>query len=322
MTLSFTLRLLCLLTVLSGFIYAAAQLLLSLNARFILSRLEAATARRRECILYLVQIAPLLLAIMIANAFCLPEYLRYEPTRETESVGWLCLLLAAAVVLWFVSTLVSGLRMALRTLDYVRACQTSGHVIRHTSQSTPVLALAEANPPFALVGFMRPLILVSADLLEAGGLDADALRVALDHERSHAEHHDNWKLLSLSFLPRLPVDPWLWHWQRAADWAADDDAVRGDSARSLLLAQALVYTARAVRNSRPSVICATLTSAETGLAVRVGRLLHPPQPSRPAPASLHLGLVALLLLLAGAAVISFPWTIYSLFERILHLGGV
>ncbi len=325
MVLSYTFRLLCLLAVVSGAVTAALQLVLGLSARSILRHLEGYAARRRERILYLLQIAPLLMALFVAGALCLPEYLRYEPTRTMEPVGWLSLLLAGAVGLWFGSALVRGARIAVRTLRFIRTSRCTGRMVQQLSSDTPVVALAEPHLPVGLAGFFHPVILISAALLEDGGLNAGSLAVALDHERSHALHRDNWKLLSLSFLPRLPgllrrSDPWRQQWQRSADWAADDDAVRGDPTRSLLLAEALVRTARLVRKSGPTVLCAALTSAEAGLALRVDRLLHPRQDSGSAGSSLPFRLGALVLLALGAAVVASPW-IYSLLEQLLHLGG-
>jgi hypothetical protein len=323
MTLSYTLRLVCLLTVVFGLVHVASQIVLSVNARPILWLLSSTTARGRERFLYLVQVAPPLLAIFFAAALCLPEYMRYEPTRESEPVGWPCLILAAAVALWFGLALLRGLRIGLRTHRFNAACRRSGRIAQQISHAIPVLAISEANPPVGFIGFLRPRILISAEMLETGGLHHGALQVALDHERSHAVHLDNWKLLSMGFLPRLPADPWMQHWQSAADWAADDDAVRGDAIRSFLLAEALVCTARAVRKARPSVICTALTSAEAGLAIRVDRLLHPQRSCDYPSFSLHLGLASgLLLLIGGAAVATSPSTLYSLFEHILHLGGV
>lgn len=325
MNLSYTFRLLCILTVAAGLVTAALQMLLSLNARILLRRLEASGARRRERILYLVQVAPLLLGCFVAGALCLPEYLRWEPAHETEPVSWVCLLLTAGVALWFGSAILRGLRAALRTLRFARACRRSGRIVEPAGSGIPVRALVDPNPPVCLIGFLHPLVVISTDLLEAGGLHPGALDVALDHERAHALHRDNWKLLSLCFLPRLPrrfgrSDFWQQHWQKAADWAADDDAARGDPARSFLLAEALVRTARAVRGSSGSVLCTALTSAEAGLATRIDRLLRPPQASRSGGASLSFGLGAAVFLAVGASAIVFPW-IYSLSERILHLGG-
>ena len=320
MNLSYSLRLLCLLTVVAGCVQGALQLVLRLNARALLRRMDAAGSRLRERLLYAVQMAPLLIAIFAAGALCLPEYLWYEPAHEAEPVSWITLLLAAIVGIWFGSALLGGLRIALRTLRFAAACRRSGRIVRHLGSGTPILALAGPNPPVALVGFLHPFVLVSTDLLEAGSLQPEALRIALDHERSHAAHHDNWKLLTLSFLPRLHADPWLQHWQRAADWAADDDAVRGDPALALLLADAIVCAARLVRAFRAPVICAALTSADAGLAIRIDRLLNPRRTSRPANATVRLGVAAAVLCIIGAGLIASPW-IYGISESILHLGG-
>jgi len=325
MVLSYTFRLLCLLTVVTGAVMVALELLLAIGTRFILNRLEAVSARHRERILYLVQMAPLLAAIFIAGVLCLPEYLRYEPRGATEPVGWFSLLLAAAVGLWFGFALLRGARITLRTFRFIRTCRRSGRVLQHLTSDTPVLVLTEPNPPVGLAGFVHPVILISAALLEDGELRTGALAVALEHERSHARHRDNWKLLSLSFLPRLRglfslSDQLQQQWQRSADWAADDDAVRGDPARSLLLAEALVRTARLVRAPGPSILCAALTSAEAGLALRVDRLLRPHLSFRAAGTSLPLRLGALVVLALGAAVVASPW-MYSLLEQLLHLGG-
>lgn len=320
MTLSYSLRLLCLLTVVVGIVQAALQFALSFCARLLLRPLNAASARRQERILYLLQIAPSLLAILIAGLFCLPQYLWHEPTHEAEPISWITLLLTAAVGVWFGSALFRGLRMTLRTLRFAAACRRCGRMVQHSGSGTPILALPHPNPPVALVGLLRPFVLISTELLAAGSLHPEALRVALDHEHSHAVHHDNWKLFSLSFLPRLHADAWQQRWQRAADWAADDDAAHGDPNLSLLLADAIVRSARLVRPSRTPVLCTALTTADAGLAFRVDRLLHPLRTSRSANASLPLGFAAAVLGIIAAGVIASPW-IYNLSERLLHLGG-
>jgi hypothetical protein len=321
--LSYSLRLLCLLLIVFGLLHASLQLVLSRCAPFILRRLESAPARRRERTLYRIQLAPALIALFLAATVCFPAYLRFEPTREAESVSGLCLLLAAAFALWIGFSLLRGLRIAVRTLRFAAACRRSGQLLQ-TCGATHVLAVAQTALPVALLGFRRPFILLSRDLLASGALEHDALAVALDHERSHAIHRDNWKLLSLSFLPRFTFllgDPWQTAWHTAADWAADDDAARGDGNRSLLLAKALVQTARAARSAGRSahpVIHTALTSAEAGLAVRVDRLLHP-RPAYTQPSPVLTGFTAAILLAAMASIAASPW-IYPLSESLLHLG--
>jgi beta-lactamase regulating signal transducer with metallopeptidase domain len=321
MTLSWTLRLLCLLLVVAGLSLAFSQIALALASRWILSRLDSLTARWRERILYLLQIGPVLFAAVMAAALCLPAYLRGETNVESERVGSLFLLAAALTALWFGGALLRGLRIAIRTLRFARICRRYGQRLHHNSD-IPLLAVPDPGPPLRLIGFLHPLILVSPSM---STLAPEALNLALAHERSHAAHRDNWKLLTLSFLPRLDrplpgCDPWNQHWHRAADWAADDDAVRGDSARSLLLAETLVAVARAANSSHAPYICTALATADAALAVRIDRLLHPRHDLRSSGSSLLIGLAVLAL--SGAVALSTlsPW-IYELCERLLHLGA-
>ncbi len=319
MTLSYSLRLFCLLTVSAGFVCAALQVVLSCCAGFLIGRLHAAASRRRERILFLLQIAPMILAIFVAGTLCFPEYLRHEPARATEPVGWIPLLVAVSVCIWFGAALIRGLRTTLRSVFFAGACRDSGRVIRPI-RGLPLLAVSQPVLPLALVGFFRPFVVISEKLMDPGRLAPAALQVALDHERAHHHHFDNWKILFLCFLPRLPGEPWLREWRSAADWAADEDASCGDPARSLLLAEAVVRTAGLARRAAPDVICAALASADIALAVRVDRLLHPPRASRSAERSLVPVLAGLVLFTILAAAVACPW-IYGASEYILHLGG-
>lgn len=321
MILSWSLRLLCLLLIVFGLLLIALQLTLARCAPIILRHLESAPARRRERALYRIQLFPALTALFMTASVCLPAYLRFEPTHEPEKVSGLCVLLASAVGLWIASTVLRGLRIVLRTLRFTSACRRSGQLLQRCG-STPVFAVTRTAHPVALLGFRSPLIVLSSDLLAENRLRDDALAVALDHERSHAIHGDNWKLLSLCFLPHLLLpggDLWQRAWRAAADWAADDDAVHGDTNRSLLLAEAIVRTARVARSvGHPAVIHTALTSAEAGIATRIDRLLHP-QPTVAQPCSFLPGVSAIILLATIAAVAASPW-IYSLSESLLHLG--
>lgn len=326
MSLSYALRLLCVVTVVGGLVCASAQILLALNAGWILRRLATRTARSRERVLYRLQIGPALFAAFLALAVCLPDYIRSEPGDAAERVSALCLLAAGVVAIWFGLAVLRGVRATLRTIRFASACRRSGERLGPAG-NIPVLAVAGCAPPIALVGFFRKIILVSSDVLgPAGKLTPAALELALAHERSHARHHDNWKLLSLAFLPRLDrllADRWTQPWRLAADCAADDDAVAGDAARSLLLAEALLTAARAsnaVAMPHGSYLCSALTAAEAGLTMRMRRLIHPCFDARP-PASPFLPAIATVTLLAAISALAFsPW-IYTLTEALLHLGA-
>ncbi len=324
MTLSYTLRLLCVLTVVAGLVLAVSQVALAVGARWILRRLDGASARRRERVLYLVQLGPAIFASFVAGAICLPAYLYGETNPGSENVSGLCLFVAAVVTFWFGWALLRGIRLTVRTLRFARDCRRSGRILRNGA-GIPVLGLRDPGPPVRLIGFFRPLILLSIDFT---GTAPGALDLALAHERSHADHLDNWKLLTLSFLPRfdrlLPGgDPWSQPWQQAADWAADDDAVRDDPARSLLLAEVLVIAARAansIANSCTPYVCSALTAADTGLAARIDRLIHPRHNDRSSGVSVPFAVAAIAVFAAATACMLSPW-IYAFSEGLLHLGA-
>jgi hypothetical protein len=323
MNLSWSMRLLCILIVVGGFVLAIAQIVLALAAPYILKSLDSATARWRERILYLLQIGPALFAAFIAGAICLPAYVHGERNLEPENVSVLCMLFASLIALWFGFALLRGFGITIRTLRFMSDCRRAGQPLPH-SGSIPVLAVPDPRAPVRLIGFLRPVILVSASFMRTA---PDAFGLALAHEQSHADHRDNWKLLTLSFLPRLNLlipsaDPWSDPWRNAADWAADDDAVRNDSNRSLLLAEAIVAAARSINSassSNTSHICMSLTAADTSLAARVDRLFHPRHAPSIRPSAL-LVLTALVLVATSAACALAPW-IYELSERFLHFGA-
>jgi len=325
MSLSYSLRLFCILIVVAGLVLALAQLAPALFAPRILRRLETVTARRRERLLYLLQIGPALVSVFVAVVLCLPAYLWCEPRGGSERVSIVCVVLAAGLGLWFAAALLRGLRLTLRTLRFAHRCRHAGLPLGD-DHALAILALPDPGRPVALIGFLRPLVLVSDGFVRlARALHPDAFALALAHERSHVAHRDNWKLLTLSLLPRLPRfpgggDPWRRPWQTAADWAADDDAVCGDPARALLLANILVQAARCACAPRPPVLSSALTSAETSLAARVYRLTNPPGEPIPAAPSILTDVAAIAGLAAAAVLMLSPW-IYSLSEWLLHLGA-
>jgi beta-lactamase regulating signal transducer with metallopeptidase domain len=322
MTLGWTLRVVCILTVSLGCTLAACQIVLALAARRILSRLDALSARRRERWLYLLQIGPALFAVAFAGAICLPAYIHSETNLKSESVSAVSVIVAGIFAAWFLLALLSGLRITVRTLRFSRGCRRSGEPLTSTS-GIPVLAISDPAAPVRLVGFLRPLIVVSSSFSDA---PSGAFEAALAHERSHARQHDNLKLLTLSFLPRLDRflpggNPWMKPWHQAADWAADDDAVHDDAGQALLLAEALVRAARAANAVSPRrYVCTALTSADAGLAARIDRLIHPRPCAGPTGSSMILSLTAAALLAGTAIWAMSPW-IYTISEGLLHLGG-
>jgi hypothetical protein len=325
MALSYSFRLVCLIVVSAGLLQLAFESLFWIGSPLLLRLLASLPVRQRERALYLVRLAPFVLAVLVTVSFCVPWYLSSETNFAAERVSSLCLLLAAAVIAWFGISAFSGLRIALRTALFTRACRRNGQGVATPSDQTPILTFSGPSHRVALVGLMRPFIFISRSLVEDGGLDPLALEVVLDHERSHAIQRDNWKLLSLHCLPRLNLrlpggSTWMQHWQNATEWAADEDAVRGNSTRAFQLAETLVFfsvhaAARATRIASTALVC-----READLVTRVERLIN--RDAESSTSDHRYAAVAFWTLLL-AAVLSLvtlaPW-LNELPEHLLHLG--
>jgi len=335
MAISYFMRMVCVALVAAGLIQAALEFVLWAAAKPIFRLLAPLSARSRERSLYLIQLTPFLLAVGLSSLVCVPGYVRNETNLASEAVGWPCLLLAGGVLAWFASTALRGLRVLVRTAIFSNACKTGGAGTLRAATETPIVSLPDAGHRVALVGLFHPRIFISTDLLTDGGLSPLALDLVFEHERSHAIHGDNWKLLSLYCLPRLNLSltgggTWLQQWQSAAEWAADDDAVRGDFGRALLLAQVLVTFARRVAGARfPAMVSTPFACGSKGFELRVNRLLELGPGSTPVTGRalavedigrLSAALTLTAMILGGAAAIAAltPW-LHDLSEHLLHL---
>jgi hypothetical protein len=325
MALSYSLRLVCLIVVSAGLLQLVLELLLWIGSPLLLRFFASLPIRRRERALYVVRLAPFVLALLITVSFCVPWYLSNETNFAAERIGSLCLLLAAAVSVWYGVSAFGGLRIALRTALFTRACLRDGQGIATSPDETPILTFAGPAHRVALVGLVRPFIFISRSLVEDGGLDPLALEVVLDHERSHAIQRDNWKLLSLRCVPRLNLrlsagSTWMQLWQNAAEWAADEDAVRGNSVRAFQLAETLVFFSVHAAARATKIASTALVSREADLVTRVERLINrdagsTAQDNRNAAVALWTLLLAAALFLATLT----PW-LHELPEHLLHLG--
>ena len=323
MTLCYLDRLICLAAVVTGLVHTAIELGFRLIAPPIQRLIAALPVRRQERLLYLLQLAPMGLALLFTGALCVPGYVRNETNLGPESVSWICVAAALAVALWYGVALLRGLVRALRTVRFVDACRRAGSNFGSTGKATPILVCPGMVRGVALVGLFRPCIVISEKLLGEGGLSRAALEVALDHERSHAAQLDNWKLFSLQFVARLGLRlpggrTWMELWQNAAECAADDDAVRGDSTRVLVLAETLVAVARTA-GARPAMVYAALAWGEADLRVRIERLLGDRGRTEAGRRRYLVCVLAVLPPVVLGAAVSLTLSLNNLSEHLLHL---
>jgi beta-lactamase regulating signal transducer with metallopeptidase domain len=304
-----------------GMIQLALRLVLRAMMPFIEIVVDKMTARCQERIYFAIPIAPRVVALVCALLVVAPQYIRKETNPLQERVGTTCVIGALAVAMLYLYGIFRTAQLLfrerrLRISDSSSIVLTGGmqvHVIEHT------------QPLLAVTGILAPRIVISKHLLDNAEFSQDSLQIALAHENSHVFHRDNLKhlvLASLSF-PRSERQRQLRRWRYAAEIAADDDAVGGNSSRAILLAETLLVAARTIPQPRTSALSLGLRPHEEELNKRIDRLLRDDSTIAPTMrlAEGHF-VLATALALGGICVLSqiFITSIHSICEYLLHFG--
>jgi hypothetical protein len=310
MNLPYLLRLLWLCAAAFFVLHTVAAAAVWSAAPAVLRRCRSLRPRRAAFHLFTLRLLPPVAAGMGIALLCVPSYLRFEPRGGAERAGALC---CAAAILGAGVCAVSATR-ALRGLVLSargnRRFRREGRRILLPGETVPAVLLEETTPLLALVGLLKPRIVVSRGVLAA--LSPGELEAAVLHERAHRLSRDNVKRLVMLLAP----EPFPFSrryaaiersWRQLTEWAGDDDAVGGDAQRSVALAGALVRVARLGGRTMPPSPLFTSLVADTGdLSARVNRLLAPPRPAvddrphiRALAGAAGLSLAALLVILVS-----------------------
>jgi hypothetical protein len=280
-------------------------------------------------LLLCLRMLPPAISIAVVLGLCAPSYVRFEPNAGAERVGLLCLLAAFLGILVWVAALGGGLRGAVRSLRFTRACRRSGRVVRLAGDPSELLVVSGQGRPFLVqCGFLRPDFVISERLF--AGLSIAELEAALAHERAHWLSRDNWKGLALRFMPApLPFSGRFRAiergWAKFTERAADDSVSAQGPGLALSLASALIRLARLrARMGEPLPVreAASSLGGRDDLSGRVHRLLAlAPFPGK-GNARLWMFWGAGGLLLAGYfGVLASPTLllfVHQMVERLLH----
>src|SRR6266705_629534 len=233
----------------------------------------AETMRPRSAarFLFTLRMLPSVLAVTIVLGFCVPSYFWLEPHRASERLGFACLLLAALGA-------VACSRSLSRTARAIRASarlSEEWRSVNETSaarQESQAVVVEKKEPLLALVGVFHPQVIISRGVLTE--LSKEQLDLAVRHEKSHRVSRDNLKrlflVLSPEFFPSASAFASLEKtWAKLSEWAADDEAVQGDSQRALSLAAALLRVARMGAQPRRSILHTSLLPEDHDLSARV-----------------------------------------------------
>jgi len=323
MLLSYWLRLVCLLLFSLGSLQVAQDLLLRLVMPFAKKGINRMTARGRERVCFAVPVASHVVAVLLALLVVGPQYIRSETNPLQERVGTVCIAGAIAIAARYLYALLRAVQLVLQ----IRRAHKRDDVRVVLAGGMPVHISTEIYPLLAVTGLFSPRIVISRHLFSNAAFSPELLEIALAHENSHVCHHDNLKYLVLASLtllrPGVRPGGSLQRWRYAAEIAADEDAVSGNSSRAILLAESLLVAARAVPPRRASVLSLGLLPHEEELDERIGLLLREDSVHLPAMTPGWRGIIstAALPLAASCALLHhFAASFHELAEYVLHLG--
>ena len=325
MTLPYLLRLVCLCLACFFILHFVVGALVSALIPAAIRQAERMRARNAARLLLGLRLLPPVFSAFVVLGLCAPSYLLLEPAATSEEVGWACLAAATLCLTSIVLSLVRSWGASRRSVGYIRYCQMVGRQEQLPGGSTPVWVIEGSAPFLVLAGVWRPRLIISRPVVNA--LPAGQLAAALSHEHAHRVSRDNFKRLLFLLSPDL-FPAWRGFgrlekaWSRFTEWAADDDAVAGDSQRSISLASALVRVARMGACPHTAPLVTSLLADNQDLAERVERLLRDVPGKGPAVrhpiASIAGGLAsaaALAMLLSQTATLSL---VHRVLEQLTH----
>lgn len=316
MNISYALRLLCLCLATFFVVNAILSLAAAFASRAAIRIAERMRPRPAAHFLLFLRLFPFALGVAAVLGLCVPSYLWLEPQATPERASWAFLTLAFLGAVVCVFSIERGARALVVSARNNRNWRKSGRETCLPGEDSNAVIVEKEGPLLALAGICRPRLIISDGVVRE--LSADQLAVALRHEDAHRGSRDNLKRLLLLLAP--DAIPFVGNfalldqaWSKFSEWAADDEAVEGDSRRALWLAEALLRVARMGAGPQLTFLHTSLLAADLDLSARVERLLRL-EPSRfeslPRARFLARGTV---LLVAGslAALMLWPATLSS-----------
>ncbi len=277
---------------------------------------DSGPAADRAAGLWLVRVLPVWVAGLVVGGLVGPAFHLFEPRQSGEVAGWSLVALAAAGAGLLALGIVRAWRAVAGTRRALRDWQRHAQSVVVEGLPVPAIGVDTPFPLVALVGLIRPRLVVARQVLDA--CTPEQLRAVMAHEAAHWRARDNLKRLLLRSCPdwlaltrtgrRMARD-----WALAAEESADDRAAVPASPAALDLAEALLAVARLAPAPAPFADALPVsTLIEPGsLERRIRRLLgeRGPEPRRAGwlLATRGVGLAGLALatsgLLAGAGLV-------------------
>ncbi len=184
-------------------------------------------------------------AAFVAGVF-LPSYWRFEPRDFTEGFDFTVAALAVLGLVLLVAAAARGAAAWTRVARRTGLWMAAARPLAVPGVDLPAYCVDVAQPTMALIGILRPRLLITRGLLDA--LTPEELAAAAAHEIGHCRARDNLKRLAMCAAPDLigwsPAARAIERaWAAAAEHRADSAASTNPRLR-IALASALLKIAR------------------------------------------------------------------------------
>ena len=289
--------------------YGTANLLASAALALFWRRLSASAGAAAILELRLIPGVMSCAVLMLALA----AQARFEPRGGEEQLGVVLVAIAgiAAATLGAMAT-----RLAVGHLAAGRAMRhwlKSAESIAIPGLDAPAYAVTSEFPTVAVVGILRPRMIVARSVLDA--CSPAEWQAIVAHERWHLRRRDNARRMIVTAAP--DVLSWLpfsrrasQQWHLAAEQAADEAAARSTATARVDLASALLRVARlAPAAQTPALVPMSALFRGEDIELRIRRILG----GMPSPAPRSAGWV---LACAGALVGVSLLTLYPIHELV------
>jgi len=263
-----------------------------------------------------LRLLPAALSIAFVTAIFLPSYWAFEPRDYVEGFDVTLTLLAIVAAVMIAAAAARGAQAWRRATRRARVWTSAAVPVRIDRCEAPAFAVDTPEPMMALVGLLRPRLIVTRGLMHA--LTPEEIAAGAAHEAAHGRARDNLARLAMRAAPdflgwtraarRLEQ-----RWAAAAEYRADAASIASSSGARLALASALVKAARLM-----PVVRATSEPISTlvGGGEIAGRVEWLIDDSRAATAAGRGTLRARWMLLAAVAIAAFVLAYVPLLETI------
>lgn len=223
---------------------------------------------------------------------------RFEGRHNDEYVGWTVRLAAVLGALFLMAIVARLVRMHLETRHLLSAWLTNAtrfdcpDVSGLPRLTVPAYRIDTHFPVVAVVGIVRPALVVDATVLDS--CSPEELSAILAHEHGHLHRWDNLRRAVFAATPDLlawtTIGPALRDaWREATEEAADDVAAATSEDARVHLAGALIHVARIAQGTnlaasstfRATQLPASALYRGESIERRVRRLLAPSEAGTP-----------------------------------------